>query len=175
MTDTGRPYSSSFLTRRYRSNELIEVDVGSRFGASFVDCVLLLLVIPFLVWLAITAPRGQSPGKSLFGIYTLDSNGTRLSAGAVWLRELVAKWLVIIVLGFVTLGVYPVLAAVWCLWDKDHQTLWDKMVGTFVCKSPVGFVPPAASELRQYGWAPIVPELQRRTAEMEELFAASLR
>ena len=40
--------------------------------------------------------------------------------------------------GFVLL---PLLAAAWCLWDRNVQCLWDKLGRTYVGYSPRGFKP----------------------------------
>jgi hypothetical protein len=64
----------------------------------------------------------------------------------MWLREALVKgWL----LWFVTLisgGIAFVVAALWLLWDRDRQCLWDKILQTHVAHSPYGYVPQTLQE-----------------------------
>lgn len=89
-----------------------------------------------IVWRFEAARHGQTPEKQLLGMYILNSDGSRAGAGWVWLRELVVKGL------FALLAPLEIVAALWCVWDPNHQCLWDKMIGTYVPYSPHGFVPP---------------------------------
>ena len=129
----------------------------SRLGAFALDYLIIWLTagIGWLIWLAIVAPRGQSPGKSLLGLRILRTDGEQVAGGHVWLREF--GWDA--ALGILTAGLLALLGAVassvgelfilwfwltfvfwavsfldaaWLLWDRDRQTLHDKVLGTLV-------------------------------------------
>lgn len=129
----------------------------ARLGAFALDYLIIWLTagIGWLVWLAIVAPRGQSPGKSLLGLYILRTNAEQATTGQVWLREL--GWdaaigfisvALLLLLGVVASSVgelfllwfwltflfwaFSFLDAAWLLWDRDRRTLHDKVVGTLV-------------------------------------------
>ena len=123
--------------------------------------ILLLLSVVFLfgwlAWFVVVAPNGQTPGKQLLGMYVIKADATRAGGVYMWLRELLIKNLFGSVLSFVTLGIYPLLAALWCLWDKNHQCLWDKLASTYVAYSPFGFRPLTAAEMGLRGETPPHP------------------
>lgn len=109
--------------------ELKLVRSGERIGTLTVDLLItpLTLIIGWLIWLAIVAPRGQTPAMSLLKIRCVDDTGTTASAGRMWLRQLVP--VAYFLIGFLTVGT---IAYSWAFWDKDRQTLHDKLAGTFV-------------------------------------------
>jgi len=111
--------------------------------------------IGWLIWLAIVAPRGQSPGKSLLGLHIVRADASSASAGYVWLREFgwdaaigVVSVGLLVLLGAVASSIgellllwfwltfvfwaFSFLDAAWLLWDRDRQTLHDKVLGTLV-------------------------------------------
>lgn len=104
------------------------------------------LSFAWLAWFCYAAMNGQSPGKQLLGMYVLKADGTRAGGGYMILRELVVKHFLTTVLSWLTFGIYWFLAALWCLWDRDNQCLWDKMASTFVAWSPNGYKPATANE-----------------------------
>ena len=129
----------------------------ARLGAFALDYLIIWLTvgIGWLIWLAIVAPRGQSPGKSLLGLHILRTSGTQASTGYVWLREFgwdaalgIAAVALLALLGAVASSVgeffilwfwltfvfwlVSFLDAAWLLWDRDRQTLHDKVLGTLV-------------------------------------------
>ena len=129
----------------------------SRLGAFSLDYLIIWLTIGvgWLIWLAIVAPRGQSPGKSLLGLYIHRVDGDQANASHVWLREfgwdaalgLIAIALLVLFGAFassveeflilwfwLTVLFWSVsfLDAAWLLWDRDRQTLHDKVLGTLV-------------------------------------------
>ena len=61
----------------------------ARLGAFTLDYLIIWLTvgIGWLVWLAIVAPRGQSPGKALLGLYILRTDSKQAATRHVWLRE----------------------------------------------------------------------------------------
>ncbi len=113
----------------------------------------LLLAAPWLIWFIIVAPNGQTPGKQLLGMYVIASDGGRAGGSQVWLREFVVKYLLTGFLNVPTLGVYGLLASLWCLWDRDNRCLWDKIAGTYIALSPHGFKPLTSREMLGRGIA----------------------
>ena len=108
------------------------------------------LGIGWLIWWFIVAPRGQNPGKAVVGIRVIRTNGDAVRTGGMLARGLA---------GFVA-GIIPFyLDELWLLWDRDAQTLHDKIVSTVVVRArgsekivetggigplPAGVVPPPA-------------------------------
>jgi hypothetical protein len=81
-------------------------------------------------------------------------DGSRAGGWYTFLRELVIKSLVVSFLTGVTLGLFWLVAALWCIWDKERQCLWDKIVATYVGLSPEGVKPLTAAEFRLQGEVP---------------------
>lgn len=124
----------------------------SRLGAAIVNVLLqiLTLYIGWVIWWFIVAPRGQNPGKAVVGLRVIKTDGQAARTGEMFVRGLVG----------ILLGVLPFyLDVIWLLWDKDAQTLHDKVVGTVVVKAqgservvtegsvgprPAGAMPPPA-------------------------------
>jgi uncharacterized RDD family membrane protein YckC len=102
----------------------------SRLGAWLVNAVLmvLLLFIGWVIWWFIVAPRGQNPGKALVGLRVIKTNGEAARTGTMFVRGLVSA-----ILGY-AIPVVP-LDSAWLLWDRDAQTLHDKLVETVVVKA----------------------------------------
>lgn len=107
---------------------------GKRFGGYLLEGVLTVftLGVGWLVWALIVFSRGQTPAKQLLGMRVVRiRTGTRATWGTMFLREVIAKWL-IGVLSVFTLGIVNF----WLVWDKSNQELWDKVVGTVVVDDP---------------------------------------
>lgn len=99
---------------------------------------LLLLLIGYFIWGFLVLNKGQTPGKQLLGIYAakLNSPDTHLSFGQMFLREFVFKGLVIgFIISIVSGGLGVVVNYLFPLWDKDNQTLHDKMSETSILKN----------------------------------------
>ncbi|MXV79798.1 MAG: RDD family protein [Chloroflexi bacterium] len=135
----------------------------SRLGAFALDYLIIWLTVGvgWLIWLAIVAPRGQSPGKSLLGLHVIRTTGVQAATRHIWLREfgwdlaigLIAV-LLLLLLGAVasTVGelfilwfwltmlfwAFSLFDAAWVLWDRDRQTLHDKVLGTLVVERTRG-------------------------------------
>jgi len=108
------------------------------------------LGIGWLIWWFIVAPRGQNPGKAVVGIRVIRTNGDAVRTGGMFVRGLAG----------ILAGIIPFyLDELWLLWDRDAQTLHDKLVNTVVVRAqgsekiveagglsalPVGVVPPPA-------------------------------
>ena len=100
----------------------------SRLGAAIVNLLLqwLTLYIGWVIWWFIVAPRGQNPGKAVVGLRVIKTDGRAAKTGDMFVRGLVG----------IVLGLIPFyLDDIWLLWDKDAQTLHDKVVGTVVVKA----------------------------------------
>ena len=124
----------------------------SRLGSYVVNALLMFLTlgIGWVIWWFIVAPRGQNPGKAVVGLRVIKTDGQAARTGGMFVRGLVG----------ILLGVLPFyLDLIWLLWDKDAQTLHDKVVGTVVVKAqgservvtegsvgprPAGVTPPPA-------------------------------
>lgn len=159
--------AADVLASRYRPDELVLAGPGRRLSGYLIEQAIIfvgvfvgfltlgILLIPFvigyLIWFIFTAINGQTPGKQLLGMYIMRADGTRAGGGYVWLRELVVKILLFWLLTLVTFGIIWIVGALWCLWDRDNQCLWDKVTSTYVAWSPCGFRPMTSAELALAG------------------------
>jgi uncharacterized RDD family membrane protein YckC len=100
----------------------------SRLGSAIVNALLFVLTlgIGWIIWWFIVAPRGQNPGKAVVGLRVIRTDGRAATTGPMFVRGLLG-----IVLSFVPLY----LDDLWLLWDRDAQTLHDKLAGTVVVKA----------------------------------------
>ena len=91
------------------------------------------LIIEYIIWWLITLGRGQTPGKQLVGIRVMRTDGSRSDWGWTFLREFVIKLLVFEALGdALTSGIASLVDLLWAFWDKNRQTLHDKIMKTVV-------------------------------------------
>ena len=91
------------IEQHYAPNVLRTATVGRRAGGYAIDYVVQIgtLGIGWLIWFAIVAPRGQSPGKQILGLYIMRDDATRAGGGYTWLREYLVKGLLVLgLLGF---------------------------------------------------------------------------
>lgn len=144
----------------YPSDQLVTAGPGRRLAGWFLDALLsvLTLGVGWFVWFLIVAGRGQTPGKQLLGMYIVLEDGTRAGWSNTILREVIIKW-IFWVLSVLTLGILTLLGALWCLWDRNHQCLWDKLGSTYVGLSRNGFRPMTRLEQDPHarrGAAPVV-------------------
>ncbi len=87
--------------------------------------VMFTLFIGWLIWWFIVAPRGQNPGKAVAGIRVIRTNGDAVRTGGMFVRGLAG----------ILAGLLPFyLDYLWILWDRDAQTLHDKLVNTVVVR-----------------------------------------
>ena len=145
------------IESHYPPGELETATAGRRLGAYVLDSLigLVTLGLGWLIWFAIVAPRGQSPGKQILGLYIMRSDATRAGGGFTWVREFLVKGILFGgLIATVTLWIGWLLAALWLLWDRDRQCLWDKVTDTHVAYSPQGFIPMTANEMRMSGMEP---------------------
>ena len=107
--------------------------LGRRVGAYLLEIalVVLTLIVGYIIWWLFTLSRGQTPGKQLLGIRVMRTDGTRSDWGWTFIREFIIKLVVIRILDsfLVIVGIIDLL---WAFWDKDRQTLHDKVMKTIV-------------------------------------------
>jgi uncharacterized RDD family membrane protein YckC len=113
-------------------------DYGQRVGAWFIDFVVNITIIGFIVnWFLMGREgdkNGMTVGKQVLKIRVFKEDGTPVSVGFAILREFVVRGLLF---GFVG-GFFffpPILDLLWPLWDERKQTLHDKIVSTYVIKA----------------------------------------
>ena len=75
---------------------------------------------------------GQTPGKVAVGIQVVHRHGAPCSFGYMMMREFLVKGIVFGILAGISFGIIYIVAAMWCLWDKEKQCLWDKITTTYV-------------------------------------------
>ena len=164
---------------------------GRRLGAYLLDYAVLqwlTLYIGWIIWYLIVATQGQSPAKQLLGMRVVREDGVTAGLGWMLLRDLVVRGIVfgnVIVWGALLgslLGgpgillallaaALAILAPLWCVWDKDRQCLWDKVVSTYVVRTDARYVTPAAgAPVRAGAAAPTerIAENLRTLAELHE-------
>jgi uncharacterized RDD family membrane protein YckC len=142
------------IESRYPPDQLVTASAGRRLGAYLLDLLIftLTLFVGWLIWFAIVAPRGQSPGKQLVGLYIIRNDGTRAGGGFTWVREFLVKHVLFgVVISSIGFGIAWFVSALWLLWDSERQCLWDKVTETHIAYSPLGFRPLTADELSRAG------------------------
>ena len=101
---------------------------GERLLAWLVSGLILVLTlfIGWVIWWFIVAPRGQNPGKAVVGIRVIRTNGDAVRTGGMFVRGIVGQ----------LAGLIPFfLDDLWMLWDKNAQTLHDKIVDSVVVRA----------------------------------------
>ena len=109
--------------------------IGQRVAAYLLDIFLFFatLIIGYIIWWLFTVSRGQTPGKRLVGIRVMRIDGTSSRWGWTFIRESLVKFgLFVVATAALTTGLATVLDLLWAFWDKDRQTLHDKIVKTVV-------------------------------------------
>lgn len=132
------------LLNRYPESGAYAASRWRRLGGAILETVLIVVTlgVGWLIWLYFTSQHSQTPAKKILGMYILRRDGTPATAGRVWLRDFVVQLVVFNVVGVVISAVVGPLAgyipwfldAVWIFWDKDRQTLHDKMADTIVVR-----------------------------------------
>jgi uncharacterized RDD family membrane protein YckC len=100
----------------------------SRIVSAIVNGLLFLVTlgIGWIIWWFIVAPKGQNPGKAVVGLRVIKTDGSAMNTGTMFVRGLIG-----VVCGFIPLY----LDDLWILWDRDAQTLHDKLADTVVVKA----------------------------------------
>ncbi len=100
----------------------------SRIVSAIVNALLFFVTlgIGWIIWWFIVAPKGQNPGKAVVGLRVITTNGSAMDTGTMFVRGLIG-----VVCGFIPLY----LDDLWILWDRDAQTLHDKLADTVVVKA----------------------------------------
>ena len=132
-----------------------KVTYTRRFFASVLEGIAFVgtLVIGWYIWLLFSARYAQSPAKGTLHIFILNiDTGQPISAGRVWMREVLVKQLLVTAANFVT-GIAWFVDDIWVLFDRNRQALHDKVVNTVVVYAPDGL-----PELRAPAWAASSPE-----------------
>lgn len=142
LVTRGRRYPGSFVDEVYPDGTFVTASAGRRFVAYGLDGLIQLctLFVGWVIWLAIVAPRGQSPAKSLLRMYIVDDEGQIASARTVWLREFGFKFLGINAGAFfpptmATSAISLTLASS-CIQHRDKQAPWDIALKTYVAHAP---------------------------------------
>ena len=138
----------------YPEHQLRTASPGRRMAAYAIDLGIMAatLFAGYLLWLAIAAPKGQSPGKALLGLYLMRDDGSRAGGWYTWLHTLVVRDVLFATLVFsLTFGIGWIAGGLWPLFDRERQTWWNKTTSTYVAHSPAGFVPATSATLRKRG------------------------
>ncbi|MGB6837299.1 MAG: RDD family protein [Dehalococcoidia bacterium] len=155
-----------------RTGTLQRVTYNRRFfGDSLLEGVLVLvtLVVGWLIWLAFTAQTSQTPAKRILGVYVLDAaTGVPVSAGKMWVREVLVKWLLVTLINAV-IGVGGLIDALWVFFDKDRQTLHDKVASTVVVYAPAGLPEEFALATPQPIARQVTPPMKDVAEQLREL------
>lgn len=103
-----------------------------RLGCELLDLLMFLLLPIWLYMMWFTSRDGQSPAKSLLGMYVINEAGQEVTPQRMWVCELVIKRLLLGFVGYAFGLLGPVVNAGWILLNPDRQCVHDRMVGTLV-------------------------------------------
>ena len=93
----------------------------------------LTLIVGYITWWLFTLGRGQTPGKQLVGIRVVRTDGTASDWGWTFIREFLIKFgLFEVAADLLTFGLASIVDLLWAFWDRDRQTLHDKIMKTVV-------------------------------------------
>ena len=125
--------------------------IGAFSGGALLGLFIILGFAVFagiVVWRIICLGHGQTPGKEFLCLFVMREDGSRSGGWYTFLREWVIKWfLFFVVLSSFSIGLVPILAGAWLLWDRRRQTLWDKIVSTEIVYIPDGKRPLSNGEI----------------------------
>ena len=124
--------------------------IGAFSGGALLGLFIILGFAVFagiVVWRIICLGHGQTPGKQFLRLFVIREDGSRSGGWYTFLREWIIKWfLFFVLLSSFSIGLVPIIAAAWLLWDRSRQTLWDKIVSTKIVYSPDGKRPLTTGE-----------------------------
>lgn len=160
ISTSGNSYPESHLEQNLSGYQT--ATPARRLGGNLLDglIMLLTLLIGWLIWFLIVAPRGQTPGKSLVSTYVVRPDGSRAGGWYMWGREAGVKWILMGLIDWVALGLAQLIGSLMILWDRDKQCLWDKIVSSYVAYSPNGS-PGEAAAVADAGMNRKLRELQQ--------------
>ena len=120
---------------------IVVIVLGIVFALSFNNfwiAIIPLIVIwlAYLVWWVMLLRRSQTPGKLIMKLWVIRDGGQPAGWGLMFVREFFIKGLLFGILGGVTLYIAILLDLLWPLWDRNKQTLHDKIIGTHVVQGP---------------------------------------
>lgn len=99
-----------------------------------IPLIVVTLGIGYIIWFVFTLANGQTPGKQLVGIRAVRTDGRPLGWGMTFVREFLVKGLVIGILSSFFFGIIWLVNYLFPLFDKDLQTLHDKIVSSVVVR-----------------------------------------
>ncbi len=133
---------------------------GQRLASYLIDTALVVLTlgIGWLIWFLVVSGNGQSPAKQLLGLRVIRDDGYPAGTGWMFTRDIVLQFVVFVVLdralsnivgdgGSWVAALAFAVSALWCVWDRDRQCLWDKVARTRVIRAARGVDTPAADRL----------------------------
>ena len=91
-------------------------------------------LLAYVVWFLMTLASGQTPGKRIMNLRVMKTNGEPVTWGYMFLREFLVKGVLVNAASAITAGIFFLVNYLFPLWDKDRQTLHDKMLETLVVK-----------------------------------------
>jgi len=81
--------------------------------------------------LMLAKPAGQTIGDRALSIKVIDLN----TGGPLTTAQSLKRWIAAVVMNLITaIFLVGIIDVLWCLWDKDGQTLHDKFAGTTAVK-----------------------------------------
>jgi hypothetical protein len=95
-----------------------------RWCATVLDGFIGLFTLTIAIWIAFA--KGTTPGHALMGFRIVRLDGSPVTFGTMFLRNIIGK--------FVS-GMFVGLGYFWAIWDKDGQAWHDKIAGTLVLKN----------------------------------------
>lgn len=139
----GRFCASCDVLNSYPDAGAYKASRWRRLGGALLDGLIIAFTfgIGWLIWLAFTAPDGQTPAKKLLDMYILKETGEPVTAGQVWIRDVLIEIIVLNLIGIFILWIATLIDAAWIFLDPNHQTIHDKMVKTIVVYAPREQVP----------------------------------
>lgn len=118
--DAGRVFDATAFVQTYRGR--------------FAGAALVITVIGYLYQAVMVGMWGATVGKFALGLRVRRSDGSEVGWREAFLRPLLQA-AVSIVGVVVPIGLLGPLDYLWMLWDKQKQTLHDKVAGTIVVRS----------------------------------------
>ena len=92
---------------------------------------LIAIWLAYLVWWVMLLRKSQTPGKLIMKLWVV-----RDSAQPAGWGLMLVKGLLFGIIGAVTIYIGILLDLLWPLWDRNKQTLHDKIIGTHVVQGP---------------------------------------